>query len=85
MKNLGHHQVVTYEEFTRKLTERFDWRDLDISFRDLAHIRQVGTPEAYISRLQKVDVMVTDISKSMLILLFTEGLDEPLKGLVKAY
>ena len=29
--------------------------------------------------------MVTDISKSRLILLFTEGLAEPLKGLVKAY
>ena len=29
--------------------------------------------------------MVTDISKVRLILLFTEGLAEPLKGLVKAY
>ena len=29
--------------------------------------------------------MVTDISKSRLILLFIEGLAEPLKGLVKAY
>ena len=49
MKTLGHDQVITYEEFTRKLIERFDRRDPDISFRDLAHIRQVGTPEAYIS------------------------------------
>ena len=71
MKTLGHDQVVTYKEFTRKLTERFDRRDPDISFRDLAHIRQVGTPEAYISELQKVAVMVTDISESRLILLFT--------------
>ena len=44
MKTLGHDQVLTYEEFTRKLTERFDRRDLDISFWFLAHIRQVGTP-----------------------------------------
>ena len=46
IKTLGHDQVVTYEEFTRKLTEIFDRRDPDISFRDLAHIRQVGTLEA---------------------------------------
>ena len=85
MKALGHYQVVTYEEFTRKLIERFDWRDLDISFRDLAHIRQVGTLEAYISEFQKVAVMVTDISESRLILLFTEGLIEPLKKFVKDY
>ena len=85
MKTLGHDQVVTYEEFTKKLTKRFDRRDPDISFRDLAHIRQVGTLEAYISEFQNVVVMVTNISESRLILLFTEGLDEPLKGLVKPY
>ena len=85
MKTLGHEQVVTYMEFTKKLTERFDRRDPDISFRDLAHNRQIGTPEAYISEFQKVVVMVTDISESRLILLFTEGLVEPLKGLVKAH
>ena len=64
MKTLGHDQVVTYEEFTRKLIERFDRRDLDISFRDLAHIRQVGNSKAYISNFQKVSLMVTDISES---------------------
>ena len=51
MQKLIHDQVVTYEEFTRKLTERFNWRDPDIYFRDLAHIREVGTPEAYILEL----------------------------------
>ena len=84
MKTLGHDQVVTYEEFTRKLTYMFYQRDPDISFQDLAHIRQVGTPEAYISKFQKVDVMVTNISQSRLVLLFIEGLAEPLKRLVKA-
>ena len=68
MKTLGHDQVVTYEEFTKKLTERFDQRDHDISFRDLAHIRQVGTLEAYILEFQNVAVMVIDISKSSLII-----------------
>ena len=85
MKTLGHDQVVTYEEFTRKLTKRFDRRDPDISFWDLQHIRQVGNIEEYISELQKMDVMAIDISESRPILLFIEGLAEPLKGLVKAY
>ena len=85
MKTLGHDQVVTYEEFTRKLTKRFDRRDPNISFWDLAHIRQVVTLEAYISEFQKVAVMVTNILESRLILLFTEGLTEPLKGMVKDY
>ena len=83
MKTLGHDQVVTYEELTRKLTKIFDRRNPDISFRDLAHIRQVGTPKAYISKFKKVAAMVTDISNSRLILLFTEGLAEPLKGMAK--
>ena len=49
MNTLGHDQVVTYEEFTRILAERFDQRYPDIYFHDLEHIRQVGTPESYIS------------------------------------
>ena len=67
------------------MIERFDWRDPDISFRYLDHIKQVGNKKAYISEFQKVVIMVTDISESRLILLFTEGLVEPLKGLVKTY
>ena len=62
MNTLGHDQVVTYEEFTQILAERFDRKDHDISFHELAHIRQVGTPKSYISEFQKVAVMVTDIS-----------------------
>ena len=49
MKNLGHDQVVTYEEFTWRWEERFDRRDLDISFHELDHIRQVEITEVYIS------------------------------------
>ena len=63
MKTLGHDQVVNYEEFTRKLTERFDQRYHDISFRYLVEIIQVGTLEAYILEFQNVAVMVTDISE----------------------
>ena len=70
MKTLGHDQVFTYEEFIQRLVERFDRRDLDISFLELADAKQVGTPEVYISEFQILAVLVTDISEARLILLF---------------
>ena len=45
----------------------------------------MGSPEAYISEFQRVVVMVSDISKGRLVMLFVEGLMEPLRGWVKAY
>ena len=62
-----------------------DQRDPDISFCELEHIKQVGTHESYISEFPKVAVMVIDISESRMILLFTQGLVETLRGLVKSY
>jgi hypothetical protein len=47
-------------------------------------LRQVGTTKAFISEFQQVAVAVTDISEPQ-IMLFTEGLTEPLRGWVKAY
>ena len=85
MKTLGHDQVTTYEEFTRRLAERFERKDPEITFREHAHVKQTETLEAYISEFLKFAVMVTNISKARLILLFVEGLVEPLKGLVKSY
>ena len=38
MNTLGHDQVATYEEFIRRLEEMFDQRDLEISFREFAHV-----------------------------------------------
>ena len=49
------------------------------------HVKNVGTPDTYIFEFQGLEVMVIDISEARLTLLFTEGLEEPLKGLVKAY
>ena len=65
--------------------ECFDKKDLEIHFRDLAQLKQTGRVETFISEFQKVSVMVSDISESRLIMLFTEALSEPLRGWVKAY
>ena len=65
--------------------ERFDRKDPEIHFRELAQLKQTGSVEAFISEFQRVVVMVRDVSESMLTMLFTEALIEPLRGWVKAY
>jgi hypothetical protein len=82
---LGHDHITSYREFTERLTDRFDRRDPEIHFKDLAQLRQTGTTEAFISEFQRVVVAMTDISEPRLVMLFTEGLTEPLRGWVKAY
>jgi hypothetical protein len=51
----------------------------------LAQLKQTGSPEAFISEFQRLAVMVTDIFEARLVMLFVEGLTEPLRGWVKAY
>jgi hypothetical protein len=65
--------------------DRFDKRDPEIHFRDLAQLRQTGTTETFILEFKRVTVEVTDISEPRLIMLFTEGVRKPLRGWVKAY
>ena len=61
-RTLGDDTVTTNEEFARRMVNIFDRRDPDMSFRDLAQLKHLGTPEAYISEFQKVVVMVNDVS-----------------------
>jgi hypothetical protein len=82
---LGHSHITSYREFTERHIDRFDRRDPEIHFRDLAQLRQTGTLEAFIMEFQRVAVAVTDISEPRLIMLFTQGLIEPLRGWVKEY
>ena len=41
---LGHNLITTYEEFTNKLIERFDVKDPEVSFHELAQLKQHGSP-----------------------------------------
>lgn len=85
MITLQHNQVTTYQEFVDKLIERFDKKDPEVYFWELAQLRQTGGLEQFINDFQKLAVMVPDISERRLVILFTEGLTEPLKGWVKAF
>jgi hypothetical protein len=82
---LGHSRITSYREFIDRLMDRFDRKDPEIHFRDLAQLRQTGTTEAFITEFQRVAMVVTYISEPGLIMLFTKGLIEPLRGWVKAY
>ena len=66
------------------LEDKFDEKDLEISFREITHVRQTKIPEVYIFEFQNLDLMVINIYEARLILLFTKGLEDPLKGLVKS-
>jgi hypothetical protein len=68
---LGHSCITSYRDFTEILMDRFDRRDPKIHFKDLAHLRQPGTTEAFIMEFHWVGMVVTDISEPRLIMLFT--------------
>jgi hypothetical protein len=46
---LGHANITSYVDFTHSLMDRFDKKDLEIHFRELAQLRQRGTLDAYIT------------------------------------
>lgn len=82
---LGHRSITTYDEFTTRLIERFEKKDPEAYFRELAQLKQYGTVDAYIAEFQRLSVMVTGISERRLVILFSEGLMEPLKGWIKVF
>lgn len=47
-------------------------------FQELTQLRQKGSLESYVVEFQRLVVMVTDLSMTWLIMLFVEGLLEPL-------
>jgi hypothetical protein len=85
LTTLSHNQIVSYTEFTQRLIDRFDLGDPELHFRELTQLKQTGTAEAYIDEFQRLAVMVQYMSPTRLMMLFTEGLMEPLKGWVKAF
>ena len=81
LKTLGHDQVKTYGEFIDRVLEMFEAgrdRVLEFSFKELAQLKQVGTPIEYMLEFQRLSVKVANVSMRMLVFMFTEVLYEPL-------
>jgi hypothetical protein len=85
LTTLGHNQIVSYTKFTQRLIDRFDLGDPELHFQELTQLKKIGTTEAYIDEVHRLAVMVQDMSPTKLMMFFTEGLMEPLKGWVKAF
>ena len=51
---LGHDQIKTYVEFTERLIERFDGKDPELNFKDLAQLRQTGSVDQFIVEFQRL-------------------------------
>jgi len=82
---LGHDQITSYVEFTTRLIDRFDTKDPELQFKELAQLRQSGSVDSYISKFQNLSVMVPDISECRLVILFIVGFSDPLHGWVKGF
>jgi hypothetical protein len=65
--------------------DRLDQGDPKLHFRELTQLKQIGSPGSYIEEFQRVIVMVSDVSQARLMMLFIEGLMEPLRGWIKAF
>ena len=68
-----------------RLVEIFDKKDLEVSFQELAQLKQIGNLEYFIGEFQQLTVMVPNILEHRLIVLFIEGLSEPWRGWIKAF
>ena len=82
---LGHNQVTSYIEFAKRLIDRFDGKDPKLNFKDLAQVKQISTVDNYVTEFQRLSILVTDISERHRIVLFMDGLREPLRGWIKGF
>ena len=65
--------------------DKFDRKYWELHFRKIARIKQTGIVDSYIIEFHRLEVMVSNISEPWLIMLFAEGLSEPLHGWVKDF
>lgn len=87
-----HHGLVTqnhalthsYPKFTERPIARFDRKDVELYYRDLALLKQSGHVETCINEFQHIAVMVPEMPDSRVVMFFIEGLHERYRGLVKA-
>ena len=49
------------------------------------HLRQTRHAEAYVNEFQRIAIMVPDMPQKRSVMLFIEGLQDKVKGLVRAF
>ena len=54
IKTLGHDQISSYEQYGIALVEKFDRKYLELPFKELAQLKQIGTVEVYTNQNLKI-------------------------------
>lgn len=65
------------------MVKRFDQKRENEYFQDLTSLRKQGAMDKYVSKFQKIRVMIHHILEEQLKFLFIKGLMDPLQGMVK--
>ena len=53
IRTLVHDHILPYDGFSNALMEIFERKDPELPFKELAKLKQVGTPEAYMLEFEK--------------------------------
>ena len=72
LRTLGHDHILSYEGFSNALMEIFERKDPELPFKELAQLKQVGTPEAYMLEFENISFMVSDVSMDRFLLLLID-------------
>jgi hypothetical protein len=82
---LGNSNITSHLDLNQKSIELFDKKDPEFHFRELTQLKQEGSPNNYITKFKKLEVMMSNIYEQRLVMYFIEGLFEPLRGWVKDF
>ena len=85
MTTQGHDQVTTFDDFSQRMIDRFHLKDDEEYSKELSKLKQTKSVNEYIEEFQKVAIMVPDMSEKRIVYLFLDGLQDSVKGLVKAF
>ena len=77
-----HDLIISCETFSFKLITYFD-KDIEVYYNDLAQLRQGGSLDDFIDEFQRISVIVLDMTEQRKVMLFTKGLQDRFRGLVK--
>ena len=62
---LGHNTITSYPDFTQRLIERFDRKDPEVHYGELAQLKQTGSADAFISEFQRITVHDEDVHEEI--------------------
>ena len=74
LTTLGHAGVIVYDDFTRRVLERIEGKNLEEYFGELTKLKQTWSSKTYLSEFLKVSVMVLDLLEPRRIFMFIDGL-----------